>query len=104
MKEKSVLMAEARCEKNVHKKYIDKWAAQMFAYYSDNDKDSRKAKHECKYCYYVMFARVGGSAMTTKDCEYCGEKMLFSSTNTDKFCEKCSEELGLCKHCGQKME
>lgn len=104
MKNKNVLMAEGRCEKNVHKKYVERWATQLFAYYSDNDKEARKSKQECKYCYYINFARVGGSAMTVKHCESCDEKMLFSSTNTDKLCDKCSDELGLCKHCGQKIE
>lgn len=61
-------------------------------------------KSECKVCYYIHNARIGGAAMTYRDCGICGSKELYGSTSTDVLCMKCAQEYKLCKHCGADRE
>lgn len=68
----------------------------------DVSKDVRKAerlaKQECKACFYSD--RLGGAAMTQRDCMCCAKPNWNSSTNTDVLCLPCAQEHGLCRHCG----
>ncbi len=104
MKKESVLIAEGKAKSREHKKRVDEKIAQLLAYTSDSDKPNRKSAHLCKYCHYVDTYRIGGSAITDKNCDACGEAMTFASTCTNKLCHKCSEKLNLCKRCGQRIE
>lgn len=68
----------------------------------DARKDERLARHECKACFYPT--RVGGAAMTHRDCMRCGVSQIYNSTVTDVLCLSCATELDLCKHCGGDLE
>lgn len=96
--------ADAEKAKYFNKEFINKVTSKLIRYYSDPDKKERKADGLCKCCYYYMYDRVGGCAITIKNCECCGEEMSFGSTTTDKYCLKCAKENGYCKQCGQKMD
>lgn len=87
-----------------HKEAIEKATAGLIGYYSDSSKKARKASHLCKFCFYYNTNRIGGCAITYRNCANCGTEMSFASTCTDVFCDKCSEELKMCKRCGQKIE
>lgn len=70
------------------------------AYQSDRDAEKRKAKGECRACYYLWRERIGGSAMTYWNCGVCGREQLHGSTATPRVCGECAEEHTLCTHCG----
>ena len=84
--------ADAEKAKYFNKEFINKVTSKLIRYYSDPDKKERKADGLCKCCYYYMYDRVGGCAITIKNCECCGEEMSFGSTATDKYCLKCAKE------------
>lgn len=88
------------------KQYVEKMTSSLIQYYSDDRVKERKAKHLCRYCFYVNTSRIGGSAITTKTCsaEGCDTEMYFGNTCTDVFCDECADKLKLCKHCGAKMD
>ncbi len=66
----------------------------------DPDKKARLEKRLCKVCYYSRGSRIGGAAMTFRDCGSCGKEQSYGSTITDVLCLDCARELSLCKHCG----
>jgi hypothetical protein len=65
----------------------------------DPERDARLAKGECPMCYYQK-GRIGGAAMTNRECGLCGKLMQFTSTNTDTVCQECAVARKLCRHCG----
>jgi hypothetical protein len=69
-------------------------------YMRDERKKERKVASECKFCFYFRTERIGGAAMTTRDCGICEMPQMYGSTNTDKICKKCATENELCKYCG----
>lgn len=68
----------------------------------DSDKAARLERQECKGCFYS--SRMGGAAMTSRDCMCCDKSQLFGSTNTDVLCQPCAVAESLCKHCGGDLE
>ena len=66
----------------------------------DDRRKERLAEAECKTCFYVNYARIGGSAMTSRPCGICEVPQMYGSTATDKLCLKCAIEHQLCKQCG----
>lgn len=74
------------------------------AFLTDHDKKNRKAKLECKACYYMRTGRIGGAAMTQQACGICGDVVMYGSTNTDAMCRKCAEKYQLCVCCGADQE
>lgn len=90
--------------KSRNKNHIAKLSAKLIAYYSDIEKKARAAKGLCKYCFYVATDRIGGSAITHKECANCGKDMTFGNTCTDYLCPECAIETKHCKHCLQKMD
>lgn len=91
-------------ERARHKEYVEGVSARLIQYYFDPNKSARKAKHLCKFCFYVETSRIGGCAITNTVCATCDTEMSFGNTCTDVFCEKCAEELKMCKHCGARMD
>lgn len=69
---------------------------------NDVFREKRFNAQECQACFYL--SRIGGCAMTPKNCNACGIEVLYSSTNTDKLCHKCAIVRGVCKHCGADMD
>lgn len=90
--------------KYFNKKIIEKQTEKLLRYYSDQDKKERKKEGLCKFCYYYNCDRIGGCAITIKNCENCGTEMSFGSTATDMYCLDCAIENGICKQCGQKID
>lgn len=70
---------------------------------SDANKAARAEKCQCAACFYVR-SRIGGAAMTHRDCGICGKDQLYSSTSTDVICMECARTNGLCKHCGGDID
>lgn len=68
---------------------------------NDPDKKLRLAKSECKPCYYI--SRIGGCAMTHKECMGCGTDVTYSSTDTSVLCNDCAKDHSLCSHCGADL-
>ena len=68
----------------------------------DSRKRDRQDRHECRACFYG--GRIGGAAMTRRDCMCCGESQLYGSTATDVLCLECAKIHKLCKHCGGDLE
>jgi len=68
----------------------------------DARKLERLKRHECKACFYN--GRIGGSAMTARECMCCGEIQYYGSTATDVLCMTCAVKHKLCKHCGGDLE
>ena len=66
----------------------------------DPDKKARLEKRLCKICYYSRGSRIGGAAITFKDCGFCGKEQSYGSTITDVLCLDCAKDQSLCKHCG----
>jgi len=94
----------AKQRKYDNKDHIDKMTTRLLNYYLDPNKKGRLATGLCKHCGYIVIERIGGAAITMKNCEECGEEMVFSNTNTDRLCQKCAVEVKHCKHCGQKLD
>lgn len=88
-----------------NKNYIEELSGKLIQYYKDQNKKIRRNDEiQCKYCYYINTARIGGSAITTTNCRNCNEEMVFGNTCTDLFCGECGTELNLCSHCGAKLD
>jgi predicted RNA-binding Zn-ribbon protein involved in translation (DUF1610 family) len=71
---------------------------------SDADKVNRLKKCECTSCFYLIPVRIGGAAMTGRECAGCDTNMHFSSTAVDLLCKSCGEHNGLCVRCGADLE
>lgn len=65
---------------------------------ADSDRQARLEACLCKACHY--FSRLGGAAMTNRECAGCGKDELYSSTSTDTLCLDCAVKHSLCKRCG----
>ena len=98
------LKESARNRTYFNKEYINKLTAGLIKYYSDPDKKARLSEAICKHCFYVYTSRIGGSAITHKNCDICNEVQTFASTCTDALCQKCAIENKICKHCGAKLD
>ncbi len=88
----------------VNKREVEHLCSAVDEYRSGKREDERRGKRLCPNCFYFNTSRIGGCAMTNKDCEKCGDTETYSSTCTDKLCAKCSDELCLCKHCGVDID
>lgn len=67
---------------------------------TDPKKNERLEKSLCKHCFYVYSTRMGGSAITYRECSICEKDQTYSSTATDPLCLPCAKENELCKQCG----
>lgn len=94
----------AKNQKTRNKEYIEKLTAKLLRYYSDDNREGRRARGLCKCCAYVRTDKIGGAAITKCNCENCGCEMVFGSTCIDKLCNDCAVEIGHCKDCGQKLD
>lgn len=83
--------------------YVKRTIERARLFSEDPDKTKRKALALCPYCFYLS-SRIGGAAMTDRDCGLCGKEMTFGSTNTDILCVECGIEKNACKHCGADLD
>lgn len=81
--------------KDIAKNLMDK----VENFQSDVLKDERLRSCKCKSCFYLRSDRIGGAAITTKDCGICLEQMRFASTAVDQLCKVCGVENDLCVQC-----
>lgn len=70
-------------------------------YTTDPEKKERLAEQECIVCWYE--SKIGGAAMTSRQCGFCSETVHCGNTAIDKLCLKCAQENELCKHCGSDI-
>ncbi len=71
---------------------------------TDEERTERLNECLCLSCFYLRRVRIGGAAMTSKECATCDTVMQFSSTATDMLCPPCAKENALCKRCGADIE
>ncbi len=69
---------------------------------TDPDKKKRIEAQQCAPCFYS--SRIGGQAMTNRDCMSCGQTQTYSSTATDVLCKQCAIDAELCKQCGADLK
>lgn len=67
---------------------------------SDTQKKERVEKGLCLSCFYLFKQRMGGAAITNRQCAGCETVMRFSSTATDLLCKPCANANALCCRCG----
>lgn len=84
------------------KQRVQDWIDLANAATNDTRHAQRIASHECKACFYS--SRMGGAAITTRNCMCCSQPQTYGSTNTDVLCLPCAKEGSLCKHCGADLE
>jgi hypothetical protein len=65
---------------------------------ADSREAERLKRQECKACFYG--SRLGGAAITERDCMCCGETQTYGSSATDVLCLRCAKQHNLCQHCG----
>ena len=58
----------------------------------------------CEKCKRARQTCFSGQAITSSECEVCGETIMNPTTWTNKICESCSVEYSLCEVCGDLME
>lgn len=89
---------------NMARTQVDNAIARAEMLSTDSERDQRLQAQECKYCWYLTRPRVGGAAITARECSICGTDQTFSSTNTDPLCKPCAHENSLCCHCGGDID
>lgn len=69
----------------------------------DPDQQNRQLASMCPVCYYSE-SRIGGAAITTRECGICETEMTFGSTSTDELCCECAKRNKLCRQCGGDVD
>lgn len=69
-------------------------------YLADPDRKERLGAGQCKRCFYIWNARIGGAAITMQPCAICSEEVMYGSTATDKLCLPCATKHEICRQCG----
>ncbi len=78
---------------------LESWLRNAERAWLDYDREEREKVQQCRYCYYARESRIGGCALTDKDCDHCGETQHYGSTATDPLCLPCAAKLKLCIRC-----
>jgi predicted nucleic acid-binding Zn ribbon protein len=86
------------------KRYVEQTLLSAKKLSTDEDRKERLEKSLCLSCFYLFKARIGGAAMTQRDCAGCDKEMHFSSTSTDMLCLECAKFNCLCLRCGADVE
>lgn len=95
----NVLMATSR-----GKRHVNDVLSSAKRLSTDEDRAERIKQSLCPCCFYLNKVRIGGAAMTTRECASCDKEMLFSSTATNLLCLPCASENKLCMRCGADIE
>ncbi len=86
------------------KQYVEKTIVSAEKMKGDVDREKRLSEGLCLSCYYLYHSRMGGAAVTYRDCAQCDKEMVFGSTATDLLCKPCGKENGLCVRCSADIE
>ena len=86
------------------KRYVDKALLGAKKLSTDEDRMERLEKCLCLSCFYLFKERIGGAAITHRECASCDKEMQFSSTATDLLCLSCATNNSLCSRCGADIE
>ena len=71
----------------------------------DARRDKRREAGECKTCFYLKSARVGGAELTKAACRMCGREMILATAATPpEICSDCAKENELCRMCMADQE
>lgn len=81
------------------KHLIDDALARAERLKTDAERAERLKEAVCSACWYLMSPRIGGAAMTARECSVCGTDNMFPSTATDALCKSCATENNLCCWC-----
>ena len=73
-------------------------------YKRDARRTDRLKAQECKTCFYLRGARLGGVVLTTAPCRICGKTMQFKAAAVTEICEACSGENDACRMCMADIE
>lgn len=68
----------------------------------DPKRKQRLQAQECVVCFGG--SRIGGSAVTFRQCAHCDERLNSGNTNCDVLCIDCAKKAQLCKHCGADID
>lgn len=68
----------------------------------DGERKLRLEVQLCKACHY--FSKIGGAAITHRECAGCGQDQTYGSTATDVLCQSCASKYELCKQCGGDID
>lgn len=71
---------------------------------SDADKLARRARGECRACYYLRSRRAGGAQVTTRPCGLCGTVIVSGNTFVNQLCPACGRKHGLCVVCAADLK
>lgn len=86
------------------KRYVEETLLSAHKLATDEDRKERLEKSLCLSCFYLFKSRMGGAAITNRDCASCDKEMTFSSTATDLLCLPCAQTNCLCARCGADVE
>lgn len=101
-RESRTMIVDAASISNKTKENVNKLQRYRAAIH-DTLRVQRRAKQECRCCYYVAQS-VGGCALTKTVCPGCRQHFFSASTCRDVLCHECAKARGLCKRCGGDLE
>lgn len=85
------------------KRRIDEILALAQALQDDDQRDARRAAQYCRICWYPP-GGMHGQAGTARDCDHCGTKVWYTTTDTNPICKPCGQSLELCVGCCGDIE
>lgn len=83
-----------------HKHRIKHYERVLSEYRDDPEQGRRLELVECKCCYYLNRGRIGGAAVTARQCGLCAVRIINGNTNIGVLCRRCAKARGLCAQCG----
>jgi len=86
------------------KRYVEKALLSAKKLATDEDRKERLEQCLCLSCFYLFKERIGGAAITHRDCASCDKEMRFLSTSTDLLCFTCATANRLCLRCGADLD
>ena len=81
------------------KQRLNYWRKQLLLEEEDPQREKRLEESLCTGCFYEK-SRIGGAAITFRQCAFCTEMLNSGNTNIDIMCRDCAKAAGLCRHCG----
>jgi hypothetical protein len=88
--------ADAKHRLNYMRKFVEQCD-------TDPDRQRRRDAGVCRICWYQK-SRIGGAAVTMRQCAFCHDVCHSGNTNVDVLCKACAVSYGLCSHCGADIE
>lgn len=85
----------------MHLKRIESYR-RFLAKVDGQDHTARREAQECVMCFGE--SRIGGAALTARQCAHCDATLYSGNTNVDVLCVDCARRAQLCKHCGADID